>query len=222
MLFSDGVKLLCSVGADPAKATLVVKALFDLYDHPDRHYHNLDHVTACLRSVAWLQFDREAHKSFQLGSGDIKVIEAALLFHDAIYDPRRQDNEEASAAFFKKTMADLNVKGIFVEEAMRAILATQHGVGTPGSLTSKWVVDIDLGIFYTDENVFDTYEKYVRREYDFVEDAAWITGRSKVLQSFLDREWIYTTPLYRRLYEGTARGNIKRSLARLEKGEVLR
>jgi predicted metal-dependent HD superfamily phosphohydrolase len=36
------------------------------------------------------------------------------------------------------------------------------------------------------------------------------------------RDWIYSTPMFRKLYEGAARANIKRSLARLAKGEVLR
>ena len=43
-------------------------------------------------------------------------------------------------------------------------------------------------------------------------------GRIKVLQRFLDQDWIYSTGIYRDLYEKTARENLKGSIANLHQG----
>src|SRR5215470_11849955 len=68
--------------SDPVRAELV-----SAYTASDRHYHDLRHIEtllgladACASAIT----DREA-------------VEAAIWFHDAIYDTRRNDNEERSA-----------------------------------------------------------------------------------------------------------------------------
>jgi predicted metal-dependent HD superfamily phosphohydrolase len=71
-----------SLVSDPVRAELV-----RAHTAPDRHYHDLRHVETLLRLAQDHAFaDREA-------------VEAAIWFHDAIYDTRRQDNEERSAEF---------------------------------------------------------------------------------------------------------------------------
>jgi predicted metal-dependent HD superfamily phosphohydrolase len=92
-------------------------------------------------------------------------------------------------------------------------MATRHRV-TPESPIDKLVVDIDISILSAPEKDFDAYEKAVRKEYAFVEDAAWRAGRTQILQSFLDREWIYSTQSFRKR-EADARTNLKRSIAKL-------
>src|SRR5436190_19460000 len=58
------------------------------YAAPDRHYHNLAHIEALL-GLARRHADALA---------DAGAIEAAIWFHDAVYDTRRDDNEERSPA----------------------------------------------------------------------------------------------------------------------------
>src|SRR4051812_48010248 len=65
----------------------VLRALVTAYTAPDRHYHNLAHVRDCLRTV-------EAVYPYLV---DPRAVDAALFFHDAVYDPTRSDNEERSA-----------------------------------------------------------------------------------------------------------------------------
>jgi len=69
--------------SEPVRAELI-----SAYTAPDRHYHDLRHVEALLGlsdACASAITDRDA-------------VEAAIWFHDAIYDTRRSDNEERSAA----------------------------------------------------------------------------------------------------------------------------
>ena len=52
-------------------------------------------------------------------------------------------------------------------------------------------------------------------EYAWVTESAFRAGRSKVLQSFLDRTRIYATDYFSAAFESAARQNLKRSLANL-------
>src|SRR5262245_25545402 len=57
------------------------------YTAPDRHYHNLAHIETMLGFA-------RAHGG---ALSDPEAVEAAIWFHDAVYDTRRQDNETRSA-----------------------------------------------------------------------------------------------------------------------------
>src|SRR5882724_783363 len=57
------------------------------YAAPERHYHNLTHIEAMLSLM----------RRFEDALSDPQSVEAAIWFHDAVYDTRRHDNEEKSA-----------------------------------------------------------------------------------------------------------------------------
>jgi predicted metal-dependent HD superfamily phosphohydrolase len=67
------------------------------YSAPDRHYHSLAHIEAMLALM-------RAHEG---ALSDPTSVEAAIWFHDAIYDTRRQDNEEKSAELATERLAGL-------------------------------------------------------------------------------------------------------------------
>jgi predicted metal-dependent HD superfamily phosphohydrolase len=71
-------------GVPSAESTL--EELVRAYAEPHRHYHTLDHVADLLR--LW-----EKHG----GASDAGAVRLAILFHDAVYDPMRRDNEAARA-----------------------------------------------------------------------------------------------------------------------------
>jgi predicted metal-dependent HD superfamily phosphohydrolase len=62
---------------------------------------------------------------------------------------------------------------------------------------------------------FDAYERAVRREYGWVPEPAWITGRSAVLKNILARPYVFNTRQFRARFEQQARANMERSLASL-------
>ena len=76
--------------ADPASAAAVTATgaeLLDRWQEPHRHYHTIDHLAAVLSIV-----DAQADEA-----DDPQAVRLAAWFHDAVYDPRRTDNEELSA-----------------------------------------------------------------------------------------------------------------------------
>src|SRR5687767_15395590 len=62
-------------------------ALIARYSEPHRAYHNIRHIEECFHALA-----PAAHLAERLAE-----VHLALWFHDAIYDPRGKDNEQASA-----------------------------------------------------------------------------------------------------------------------------
>src|SRR5687768_6653671 len=67
------------------------------YTESHRHYHNVQHIEECLAEFA----PASSQATHPL------VLEFAIWFHDAVYDPRRSDNEEESATLALKCLEQL-------------------------------------------------------------------------------------------------------------------
>src|SRR5271170_6547335 len=183
----------------------MVARLIPRYGEPHRRYHTWSHIGACFDAAEYLT---------PLPISQEIVL--ALLYHDAVYFPFAKDNEEQSAMLLviEGRRAGLDVGLLKKSAAM--ILATEHA-SSPESEDACIVVDADLSILGTDEATFDRYENAIREEYKAVHDEAFAAGRRKVMQSFLDREWIFSTRIGRAIWEETARANIKRSVRKWSK-----
>jgi predicted metal-dependent HD superfamily phosphohydrolase len=179
------------------------RSLVEAYRAPDRYYHTLSHIAACLDAL-------DGVANLAQHPAEIAV---ALWFHDAVYDTHRTDNEERSAVWAREYLTGaLAHDAIDRIEAM--ILATRHTEHTaPGD--TALMVDIDLGILGQPVRVFDRYDAAIRREYAWVSDEAYREGRRAVLASFLARTRIYCTDFFHARLEGTARANLARAHDRL-------
>jgi predicted metal-dependent HD superfamily phosphohydrolase len=195
---------------------LIDKALKErlsaLYRAGDRRYHGLAHIEALLALTA----------EYRPALSDPEAVEAAVWFHDAIYDSRGKDNEARSAALARESLAG-RADATRIERIAAMIEATAtHQVpafGDPSATRDAALfLDMDLSILGASPRAFDAYEQAVRREYAWVDEAAWRTGRAAVLKSFLARPYIFHTPEFRDRFEAQARENMERSLERLAAG----
>lgn len=187
---------------EPAPAGLL-DDLRARHAEPRRHYHTLDHVLDCLEKAA-------ATRDIQ---SDPAAADLALWFHDAVYDPRRSDNEERSAA-----LAEAALAGPLGEEraagVAKLILATRHrGAPPPGD--AAVVVDADLSILGADPERFDAFQEAIRREYSWVPGFLYRRRRARILRSFLERDPIFATEPFRERYEARARENLERAMKTL-------
>ncbi len=194
--------------AQPEEVRAVLDRLAGCYAAPGRHYHTLGHVQQCLEEL-----DEARHLAARPD-----LVEAALWFHDSIYDPRRSDNEAQSAAFASEALARFGLPPDEIDTVKRLILVTRHATGPGDGLTGDegLIADVDLAILGQPATIFDDYEVAIRREYAHVPAETYRAGRAAVLRGFLDRHSIYATPHFQRHYEQQARENLARSLARLE------
>lgn len=165
------------------------------------------HIESCLA-----QLDSVWYCAIRLNE-----IRWALLFHDAIYDPDRQDNELRSADWACRVMDELGRPEDQVARVRAMILATAHS-SEPQTPDEALLLDIDLSILGADEAAFDGYDRAIRAEYSWVAEPVYGQERARVLESLVDRERIYHTALMRRRYEASARANLTRALARLRAG----
>jgi predicted metal-dependent HD superfamily phosphohydrolase len=176
------------------------ESLVERYSESHRAYHTLQHIGEC-----FAQFE---HVHDARSPGEVGL---ALWFHDAIYDPRASDNEARSARWAHAVLIESGATTAVIEAVDRLVLATQHDA-MPQEHDAKIVVDIDLSILGADESRYREYEVQIRREYEWVEEDAFRRGRIKVLQSFLNRPFIYSTDHFRALLETVARRNLKHEI----------
>jgi len=178
-------------------------ALSARYAEPHRYYHTRDHVVACL---GWL--DRCADAAEYPDE-----VELALWYHDAVYDPTRSDNEVASAELARQQLTQLGVGASAIQRIREHILATQQHRAE--SRDSILVIDVDLAILGAPPDVYDQFERHIRREYAYVLEKDYVVGRSRVLAEFLSRPQIYQTLTLQALLEDRARSNLSAVLQRL-------
>jgi predicted metal-dependent HD superfamily phosphohydrolase len=174
------------------------------YEGADRAYHNLVHIDECLREL-----EGARHLT-----ADAAALEAAIWFHDVVYDSHATDNEEKSAALWRDVAAAARVEPRVVEKAADLILATKHAA-VPTDADARLVVDVDLAILGQPPERFDEYERQIRAEYAWVGEEQFAAGRGKVLRTFLARPLIYSTEHFRARYEAPARSNLAMSVRRL-------
>lgn len=211
--------------------------LQDAYRKEGRYYHTEFHVDACLE-----QLDR-----FRAELQNPDEVELALWFHDAVYDPFRQDNELKSAQWAQVFLQSQKVESTKSERVYQLIMATCHDnasdlggisaynadVGTDKTEvgTDKaygvaenpdtcWMLDIDLAILGTSSEAYVRYEQAIRSEYLEVPLAVYCRKRAALLQGFLDENALYRTDVFRKEREQQARDNLTWALASLAGGKI--
>jgi predicted metal-dependent HD superfamily phosphohydrolase len=197
--------------ADPMKI-IPDEVLADLkarYAEPQRAYHTWDHIAAMLT-----QFEQRASMV-----REAFAFKLAVLFHDAIYDPTRDDNEARSAQLLEAVMKP-HCLIADIHWAQELVMLTMRHTRPP-HLRSRFMedgalfMDMDLSILGADERSFDAYDAAIRKEYSFVPEADYRRRRAELLEQFLQRERIYFTDDYHKRLEAAARANLARAIAQL-------
>lgn len=180
------------------------------HGEPQRAYHGWAHIEALLR---WR--DEVADRL-----ADPAAVLWAILFHDAVYDPRASDNEERSARLLEAADAPGLAPAVRARAARLVRMTAAHAIpdGLPPNeaADAALFLDMDLSILGAPLTAFDAYEAAIRREYAHVPDDAFRSGRAAILRRFLARERIYLSDWGRERFEAAARENVTRSLEALE------
>ncbi|MFP3944313.1 MAG: hypothetical protein ACLFWF_10490 [Alphaproteobacteria bacterium] len=176
------------------------------YAEPWRHYHVWAHVEAMFAELARV----EARMA------DPRAVAAAVLYHDAIYDPRSPRNERRSAELLAAECENI-LPPESLAAAVDMVLATEthampEGPAGPRAADMACLLDADLAILGAAPDAFDAYDAAIGREYAHVPQADFRRGRAAVLQGFLDRPAIYLSAEFREIFEDRARDNLRRAL----------
>lgn len=179
----------------------VGQLLESLYSSKDRFYHNQNHIIDCL------------HKLETVFQTSDPVSATALLFHDAIYNSRDDQNEYNSAQLFGLVRHKFFDSSVYTSQVYNLILLTQHKRNyNPKDLLrrEKIVLDIDLSILASPD--YESYEQQIRQEYAWVPEEIFWDRRKDFLEGLLKSETIFHSQEGIELYEEKARNNMTQSI----------
>jgi predicted metal-dependent HD superfamily phosphohydrolase len=180
--------------------------------HREKHrrYHTAAHVAWVIRHVDELASVEPIDH--------LDEVVAAAFYHDAVYEPTYPANERASARLARRDLTSIGWDADAIERVASMIEATEHVTIESGGVTGDTAVllDADLAVLGADPAGYSTYVTGVRAEYRHVTDDEWRTGRAEVLEGFLERPTIYSTPTAHDRWETRARANLTSELASLD------
>jgi predicted metal-dependent HD superfamily phosphohydrolase len=191
--------------ATVATVSRVGDDLLARWTEPHRHYHTVDHLQAVLAVV----------EDYAEVAMDPTAVRLAAWFHDAVYDPTRVDNEEASALLAESVLPELRVAMPQVSEIARLVRLTATHDPLPGDRNGGLLMDADLAILAAPPETYLAYTVAIRYEYGHLDDATFAHGRAGVLANLLALPRLFHTTTLRDRWEDVARYNVTTELANI-------
>lgn len=194
------------------------------YSEPHRHYHTWKHIE--------YMFKTAEENGVEVKEGS--PLWYAIVYHDIVYDPKANNNEEKSASAYRdyfwksfKKEKDKIGFGAFVTPNFTLESLTQRLIILTKTHTidrdmwfddqlqfAKIIIDLDLAILGDTWEVYEEYASNVRKEYAHATDEEWRHGRSKWLTDMCGRESIYYTD-WGKKREDQAKENLRKEYVRL-------
>ena len=191
-----------------------LSALEAAYVSPPRAYHDFLHVREVLHHYA----------DIAAGPGWAQPVEVylAVLYHDAIYQPGRKDNEALSARFAMDQVAQwMPEHGIDLLRVAELInLTARHGQFSPAdfdedgfALDARHFLDCDMAILGAEAEAFDAYDHGIAEEYrGHIPNFLFRLNRKRFLKGLLASERIYLSDWFHQRYDAQARANLRRAI----------
>lgn len=175
------------------------------YSTPLRHYHTFGHVREVVRTF-------ETVPTWTVPN-DVFV---AVLYHDAIYEAGRADNEVRSATMAMSAIARFGLDADAARVGVLIALTARHGQIAPDDVDADaaMFLDCDMAILAAAPPTFQAYEAAIAAEYEPIYGDRYVEGRRAFLKRLLDGN-IFLSPLFRDRHEETAKANIRESLSLL-------
>lgn len=189
---------------DPASAALIIDRVLMRYQSQERAYHNTKHLVNMCDVLTGFGPPTK-HPQLYL----------AVLYHDAIYDSRAKDNEEASAMLAEQDLSAIGFDASYIDRVKSLIMTTREHVPAPDDEEAAWLVDADLAVLAASPQDYLLYAQAIRAEYAWVPEPDYRKGRAGVLKRFLARSPLFWVPEHRATWEERARQNLARELAEL-------
>lgn len=180
----------------------LVAELAAAYGEPHRAYHNATHIDEVL---GW--YDQVAD---DVGWDQPAEVYAAIIFHDAVYQPGAKDNEARSADW--AVAAGLPVDGPRVAELI--LLTAKHGTVDAADGDAALFLDCDMAILGAPQHQFAAYDAAIAREFAHVPPDAFRRGRRAFLEGLAHKPRIYLSDYFHVRLDAHARMNLALALAR--------
>jgi predicted metal-dependent HD superfamily phosphohydrolase len=174
-----------------------------LYTGPTRFYHNLEHISNFYEQL----------KKCKKQIADWNALVIAAVYHDIIYGSEDRRDEERSAELAVQRLTTAGFPADFVKKVETLILATKAHALSEDNDTNLFN-DADMSIVGLDREYYKRYVGNVRKEYS--NSPNFDAGRKRVMQYFLNMPRIFKTDFFNKMYEASARENIKWEISTLQ------
>jgi predicted metal-dependent HD superfamily phosphohydrolase len=178
----------------------ILAALEKAYAEPQRAYHNATHINEVL---GWYDSVYE-----ELGWFEEREVYAAILFHDAIYQPGARDNEARSAAWAR----DVGLPANGARVAYLIEMTARHGSIEVADRDAALFLDCDMAILGSSPEQFAAYDAAIAHEYSVLPPDVYRAGRRAFLERLLATPRIYLTEYFHSRLEKQARANLEAAL----------
>lgn len=151
-----------------------IKELEKQWKQNTRFYHNISHLEQIIKDI-------ESNIWFVgLSLVEKHTLLLGAFFHDAIYDPKKTDNEDQSIKFFKKAYTGKDA--MMVEKVTELIEVSKHRKRPLGRLTNIFW-EADNAGFKKGFDVLWKNDKLIQKEYKYLPKEKFKEGRIKFLES---------------------------------------
>ncbi len=175
-----------------------------MYNEKHRAYHNLSHLQAVYGVLEGVRNEIKDWNTLLMG----------MFYHDVVYNPSNQNNEELSAELAKKRLMEIDRPTAQIQKCYEQIIATKsHELATEHD--TNLFTDADLSILGGTWHEYEKYTQQIRLEYSVYPDSVYQEGRKKVLLHFLSMDNLYKTEVFREKYEQQSKLNLERELGTL-------
>lgn len=153
------------------------------YEESHRFHHTWKHVEYIINEMMhWLD-DHNCHTK-----ENENIVTYATIFHDAIYNPKANDNEEKSSELWLKYAHEINITEYMTNKVASIILSTKH----PEKCTDEFEkafnrfdwMNMGIIISITKEYAkrLHEYENNIFKEYQFVNVETYVEKRLEFLK----------------------------------------
>ena len=163
--------LMRELGVGAAASSRWWRVVRDHYANRDRHYHTLAHLRDMFR----------LRDAFTAALAAPSEVDAAIFFHDIIYDATQKDNETRSAELWERFAAEQGVPADVSERVAGWIRRTASHMAGPAAGDLAFLLDFDLAVLGRAQPAYAEYTQQVRMEYHHVEWGAFVKARRDVM-----------------------------------------
>ncbi|EYR63104.1 hypothetical protein N866_02935, partial [Actinotalea ferrariae CF5-4] len=192
----------------------VAHELLGRWTEPERHFHNLRHLTDVLMRVDELA--EETHEP--------DLVRLAAWYHGAVFDAaertsyagRGGEDEQASAVLAREQLTGLGVPAASAERVAYLVTALRRHNPDPDDFDCAVLCDADLAVLAAEPQRYKAYLEDVRAEYAHLPVEAFVRARIRILERLTERPRLFVSPLGA-AWEEPARQNTAAELHRLRK-----
>ncbi|MBD0366391.1 MAG: hypothetical protein ICV53_09850 [Flavisolibacter sp.] len=191
-------------GSDEELSDHLFLAIKSAYNEPHRFYHTISHIQHLIHLF----------NNFEASLSDKELVFFSISYHDIVFIPGRNDNEEKSARRAERDLRLLNIPEEKTENIKSFIRATKDHLrsGATNNDDLSFFLDFDRSILGAEESKYAAYVKAIRHEFSFLSEHEFAKGRASFLKRTLANPFVFYTVPFRQAYEQRAQKNMEQEL----------